>query len=75
MIDDAHARGLIVHGWTFRAENQFLPAEYRSSADPNALGDMAAEVRRLTDGRGVHVAYDGVGASTREASLDSLRRP
>lgn len=36
--------------------------------------DVAAEVRRLTDGRGVHVAYDGVGASTRTASLDSLRR-
>ncbi len=36
--------------------------------------DVAAEVRRLTDGRGVHVAYDGVGASTRGASLDSLQR-
>jgi glycerophosphoryl diester phosphodiesterase len=47
VIDDAHTRRLIVHGWTFRAENQFLPAEYRSSTDPNALGDMAAEVRRF----------------------------
>lgn len=36
--------------------------------------DVAAEVRRLTDGRGVHVVYDGVGAPTRQASLDSLRR-
>ncbi|MGH3424659.1 MAG: quinone oxidoreductase family protein, partial [Nocardioidaceae bacterium] len=35
--------------------------------------DVAAEVRRLTDGRGVAVVYDGVGASTFEASLDSLR--
>ncbi len=45
VVADAHERGLVVHGWTFRAENRFLPAEYRSSADPNALGDMAGEVR------------------------------
>ncbi len=35
--------------------------------------DVAAEVRRLTDGRGVAVVYDGVGRSTFDASLDSLR--
>jgi glycerophosphoryl diester phosphodiesterase len=44
LIADAHAAGLIVHGWTFRAENTFLPVEFRSSDDPNALGDMAGEV-------------------------------
>ncbi len=36
--------------------------------------DVAATVRELTEGTGVHVAYDGVGASTQQASLDSLRR-
>ncbi|MFP5335492.1 MAG: quinone oxidoreductase family protein [Actinomycetes bacterium] len=36
--------------------------------------DVAAEVRRLTDGRGVAVVYDGVGATTFDASLASLRR-
>ena len=35
--------------------------------------DVAAEVRRLTDGRGVAVVYDGVGQATFAASLDSLR--
>ncbi|MDQ4084873.1 MAG: quinone oxidoreductase [Actinomycetota bacterium] len=35
--------------------------------------DIAAEVRRLTGGAGVAVVYDGVGRSTFEASLDSLR--
>ncbi|MBW9092750.1 esterase-like activity of phytase family protein [Microbacterium jejuense] len=44
VIADAHAAGLTVHGWTFRAENQFLPVEFRSSADPNAYGDLAGEV-------------------------------
>ncbi len=35
--------------------------------------DFAAEARRLTGGRGVDVVYDGVGKSTFEKSLDSLR--
>lgn len=35
--------------------------------------DFAAEVRRLTDGRGVDVVYDSVGAATFDKSLDSLR--
>ncbi|ABG98952.1 MULTISPECIES: quinone oxidoreductase family protein [Rhodococcus] len=35
--------------------------------------DIAARVRELTDGDGVAAAYDGVGASTFEASLASVR--
>lgn len=35
--------------------------------------DVVAAVRRLTQGRGVDVAMDGVGRDTFEASLDSLR--
>lgn len=35
--------------------------------------DLAAQVRELTDGAGVAAVYDGVGASTFEASLASLR--
>jgi NADPH:quinone reductase len=34
--------------------------------------DIAKEARRLTDGRGVNVVYDGVGKDTFEANLDSL---
>ena len=34
--------------------------------------DVAEQVRRLTDGRGVDVVYDGVGRATWEGSLDSL---
>lgn len=37
------------------------------------VSDLAAEVRRLTDGEGVHAVYDGVGAATFDASLASLR--
>ncbi|MFN3542801.1 quinone oxidoreductase [Rhodococcus sp. 14-2483-1-2] len=35
--------------------------------------DIAARVREITDGEGVHAVYDGVGADTFEASLASLR--
>ena len=34
--------------------------------------DFAAEVRRLTEGKGVNVVYDSVGKATFEKSLDSL---
>lgn len=36
--------------------------------------DVAAEVRRITDGAGVPVAYDSVGAATFEGTLASLAR-
>ena len=36
--------------------------------------DVAAEVRRLTDGKGVPVAYDSVGAATFEGTMGSLAR-
>ena len=35
--------------------------------------DFAVETRRLTNGRGVDVVYDGVGKTTFDKSLDSLR--
>jgi NADPH2:quinone reductase len=35
--------------------------------------DLAAEVKRLNGGEGVHAVYDGVGKDTFDASLDSLR--
>jgi NADPH:quinone reductase len=37
------------------------------------VDDIAGEVRRLTGGDGVAAVYDGVGASTFDASLASLR--
>lgn len=36
--------------------------------------DVAAEVRRITDGQGVPVAYDSVGKDTFEGTLGSLAR-
>ena len=35
--------------------------------------DFLAEVKKITDGQGVHVVYDSVGATTFDKSLDCLR--
>ena len=45
VIRDAHRAGLTVVGWTFRRENSFLPAEFRSSDDPAAPGNLVGEIR------------------------------
>lgn len=49
LIADAHANGLMVHGWTFRAENAFLPKDFHSGPDPAAPGNLAGEVTRFLD--------------------------
>jgi glycerophosphoryl diester phosphodiesterase len=46
-VRDAKAAGLLVHVWTFRAENFFLPAPLRKGSDPAAYGDLAAEIARF----------------------------
>jgi glycerophosphoryl diester phosphodiesterase len=46
-VHDAHAAGLVVHPYTFRRENTFLPAELRSSADPAGIGDLKTEIRQF----------------------------
>lgn len=47
LIADAHAAGLKVHAWTFRAENYFLPLERRNGAEPAVQGDMEGELRAM----------------------------
>ncbi|MEV8285728.1 MULTISPECIES: glycerophosphodiester phosphodiesterase [Streptomyces] len=39
LVRDAHAKGLILHPYTMRNENSFLPADFRIGTDPNAYGD------------------------------------
>ncbi|WFE25196.1 glycerophosphodiester phosphodiesterase [Solwaraspora sp. WMMD791] len=43
LIRDAHRVRLVVHAWTFRAENQFLAADHRIGTDPAARGDITSE--------------------------------
>ncbi len=48
-IADAHKAKLLVHPFTFRRENTFLPLERRSSADPAGIGDLVGEIRKFID--------------------------
>jgi glycerophosphoryl diester phosphodiesterase len=43
LVDDAHGAGLVVHPYTFRSENTFLPLDFRIGSDPRAYGDAIAE--------------------------------
>jgi glycerophosphoryl diester phosphodiesterase len=50
LVRDAHRAGLVVHPWTFRRENSFLPLDFRQGnpASPlylGAPGDLPAELR------------------------------
>jgi glycerophosphoryl diester phosphodiesterase len=50
LVGDAHRAGLVVHPWTFRRENNFLPLDFRQGnpASPfylGAMGDFPAELR------------------------------
>ncbi|MGB8327991.1 MAG: glycerophosphodiester phosphodiesterase [Steroidobacteraceae bacterium] len=44
LVADAHAATLLVHVWTFRAENYFLPTHLRHGSDLRQHGDLAAEL-------------------------------
>jgi glycerophosphoryl diester phosphodiesterase len=55
LVARAHAAGLAVHAWTFRAENAFLPDHHRQGGDPAAAGDLAAEIRSF-----VQAGIDGL---------------
>lgn len=44
LVADAHAAGLVVHPWTFRAENIFLPADYRLGGDAASWGRLSEEI-------------------------------
>lgn len=40
LVKDAHAAGLILHPYTLRNENPFLPANFRRGTDADAYGDV-----------------------------------
>ncbi|GAA3665550.1 esterase-like activity of phytase family protein [Microbacterium marinilacus] len=69
VVRDAHRAGLDVHAWTFRVENQFLAADFRSSADPNAPGDLSGELRAFlaTGIDGVFTDNPDIAVATIEA--------
>ncbi len=72
----AAGRGARVIGTVSTPEKEEL-ARGAGAADViryTEVDDLAAAVRELTGGAGVHVVYDSVGATTFDASLAALRR-
>ncbi len=70
----AHSIGAHVIGVVGSEEKARLAASYGANdiIIRTKTDSIAGEVRRLTDGRGVDVVYDSIGAATFDASLDSL---
>lgn len=76
LVTDAHAAGLLVHAWTFRAENAFLPATYRSGREPAARGDLQRELSVFLDLGldGIFTDHPDLGvAACRAHRLDLMR--
>lgn len=74
LVQMAHHLGATVMGTVSTEAKAALAKE--AGADHVILytqTDFAAEVKKLTEGRGVHVVYDSVGQSTFSKSLDCLR--
>ncbi|XP_052737170.1 glycerophosphodiester phosphodiesterase, periplasmic-like [Bicyclus anynana] len=44
-VRDAHAVGLLVTPWTFRAENLYLPRRFQRGNNPNDFGNLEGEIR------------------------------
>ncbi|MDW4909905.1 glycerophosphodiester phosphodiesterase [Streptomyces sp. ADMS] len=45
LVADAHAAGLILHPYTMRNENPFLPTNFRNGTDADAFGDAFGAYR------------------------------
>ncbi|WP_095757646.1 glycerophosphodiester phosphodiesterase [Streptomyces xinghaiensis] len=45
LVADAHRAGLVLHPYTMRNENTFLPADFRRGTDPAAYGDAFGAYR------------------------------
>ncbi|MFD5373530.1 glycerophosphodiester phosphodiesterase [Streptomyces griseoincarnatus] len=68
LVRDAHRAGLILHPYTLRNENPFLPAEFRRGSDPDAYGDVFGAYRAYfaTGIDGVFTDHPDTGLLARE---------
>ncbi len=76
LVADAHAAGLRLHPWTFRAENFFLLPDYRSGANPMDHGRLKDEILYFI-GLGVDgffTDFPHVGVEARDAAAGSHAR-
>ena len=69
LIADAHAQGIRVHAWTFRAENSFLPRELRSGAEATQFGNLPGELQAFLSAGldGFFTDHADIGVRSRDA--------
>jgi len=65
-------RGRVIGVTSSKEKAQFVRDAGADEVIISKETDIAQEARRITEGRGVSVVYDGVGKDTFEASLNSL---
>ena len=69
----ARMRGALAIGTVSTEEKARLARDAGAHATINYISqDFVAEVKRITDGKGVKVVYDSVGATTFQGSLNAL---
>ena len=73
LVPWATSLGMRVIGVTSSAEKAAKAKAFGAQDVILSSGDVAAEVRALTDGAGVDVSYDSVGKASAQASLNSLK--
>ncbi|MFE6333190.1 glycerophosphodiester phosphodiesterase [Streptomyces sp. NPDC057806] len=68
LVADAHKVGLVLHPWTLRNENPFLPADFRKGTDADAYGDVFGAYRAYfaTGIDGVFTDHPDTGLLARE---------
>jgi glycerophosphoryl diester phosphodiesterase len=71
LVADAHAAGLRVHPWTYRAENVFVRAPFRREGDSHVHGDVAGEIAAaLAQGiDGFFTDFAAIGVATRDGHV------
>ncbi len=72
-VKNAHAVGLKVHPYTFRAENRFLPTNFKSASGvPNELGDSDGEIQAFlaTGIDGFFTDQTNIGVQARDAFVN-----
>jgi len=65
-VGDAHRQRLLVHPYTFRNENAFLPLELRSSANPAEYGNAIAEYEQF-----FRLGVDGVFSDNPDTGVEA----
>ncbi len=75
LVRGAHRATLLVHVWTLRAENVYLPRALRDGNAPDDTGDMQGEALLFLEAGvdGFFTDHPGLGVAARDAFIASRR--